>query len=337
MTHSSVRAVAPSFDLISEVDAGGLKVAVVRAAMELALFDHIDAGHVHVPGLAEAAGATEQGMTLLVRALLSLDLLELRDGGALACTPVADAYLRHGAASSFAPILLSWFRNRDHLVDAVRGAAVAANHADGSAADLWRSYAAPDLLRWPDIVGPLGQKLRERGVGVPPGGSVLDLGAGSALTSLTLVSAVPTATAVAVDRAEVLSVAEAVACDMGVGAQLRCVPGDVRTFPMGEAAYDVILLGNVAQYLTDDELLDVLSRANRALRPGGVLQVVTPVIDEGSAGLEANWSTAVEMFLSSPEVELRDDRVLRNMLAAVGFTAVRRWHPHLYVASVASA
>jgi ubiquinone/menaquinone biosynthesis C-methylase UbiE len=337
VTTTSLRAVAPSFDLISEVDVGGLKVAVIRAAMELALFDHIDAGGGDVAGLAEAAGATEQGMTLLVRALLSLNLLELRDNGALACSAVADAYLRHGAASSFAPILLSWFRNRDHLVHAVRGAVVAANHADGSAADLWRSYAAPDLLRWPDIIGPLAQKLRERGVGVPPGGIVLDLGAGSALTSLTLVSEVPTATAVAVDRPEVLSVAEAVASDMGVGERLRCVPGDVRTVPMGEAAYDVVLLGNVAQYLTDDELLDVLSRANRALRPGGVLQIVTPVIDEGPAGLGANWSTAVEMFLSSPEVGLRHDRVLREMLTAAGFTAVRRWLPPLYVASVASA
>lgn len=333
MSHTSIRTAAPSFDLINEVDVAGLKVAVVRAAMELGVFDHIEAGCTDVAALAAAAGATQRGMRLLVRALLSLGLLELRDGGALACSPVADAYLRRGAASSFAPILLSWFGNRDHLVDAVRGAAAATSHADESSADLWRAYAAPDLLRWPEIVGPLAQRLRERGVGVPPGGRVLDLGAGSALTSLTLLAEEHSATAVAVDRAEVLSVAEAIARDMGVGARLRCVPDDVRTLPMGEATYDVVLLGNVAQYLTDGELLDLLTRVRRALRPAGVLQVITPVVDDGSADVATNWSTAVEMFLSSPEVELRDDATLRQLFTAAGFTAVRRCHPLLYVVS----
>jgi SAM-dependent methyltransferase len=236
--------------------------------------------------------------------------------------------------TSFAPILLSWFKNRDHLVDAVRGSGWATDHASPAAAPIWRAYAAPDLVRWRTTVGPIAQILSDRGVRLPAGGTVLDLGCGSAVVALTLARVDVDARVVAVDRVEVLDVVRELAADMGVKAEVQCVPSDARLFRPDPESVDVVLLGNVAQYLTDDELIDVLSGVRKALRPGGILHLTTPVVDDGSDGWAANWSSAVEMFLSSPRVPLRDDSHVRRTLAAAGFDAITYWPPHAYTARV---
>jgi C-methyltransferase len=333
MTCTTARAAAPSFDLIGDVDLAGLKVAVVRTALELQLFDHIHRGRVDEAALANAVGATEDGIRVLTRALLSLGVLTRTDA-ALACTPTAEAYLRTEATTSFAPILLSWLRNRDSLLDAVRGNFRTTDHASESAAAVWRAYASPDLARWPDLVDPITKILGERRLQLPPNGAVLDLGCGSALVSLTLAASEPAATVVAVDRPEVLEVARELAAEMGLSSQLHCVAGEVQRYQPQPAAFDIILLGNVAQYLTDDELTTVLSRARTALRPGGALHLTTPVIDDGSVGWSANWNSAVEMFLSSPRVKLRDDRAIRQVFAAAGFESIEYWPPYAYRASI---
>ena len=76
----------------------------------------------------------------------------------------------------------------------------------------------------------------------------------------------------------------------------------------------------------------MLARARAALRPGGVLHLVTPVVDEGSPGWSVNWCTAVEMFLSSPGVRHRDDAEVRSVLREAGFATADRWPPHAYTA-----
>jgi 2-polyprenyl-3-methyl-5-hydroxy-6-metoxy-1,4-benzoquinol methylase len=320
-----------SFDLVDEVDVAGLKVAVVRAALELDLFEQLRQAPRSDPDLADAVGATADGLRVLVRALLSLELLERDGGGLLHNTAAAQAFLATGSPSSFAPILLSWFRNRDQLADVIRGRVSAKDHADDGAATLWRAYAAPDLVRWPASEPEVWARLSERGVAVPTGGQVLDLGCGSGLLSLTVVRRAEGARVVAVDRPEVLDVARQVAAEMGLTERLELRPGDVRTVDIETERYDVILLTNVAQYLDSGDLLATFRRIRAGLTPDGVFHLVTPRVDEGLAGSAVNWTTAVEMYLSSPLVPLRDAAALEGALREAGFTSLEQWPPNAYV------
>jgi C-methyltransferase len=328
---------APAPDLpalpsvVAEVDEVGLKVAVLRAALELDVFALVADSADTVGRLAQQAACAPQGIEVLVRALCSLGLLE-RDGGRLRCSRGAAAYLTPGGAGYSAPVYLGWLRNRDRLAEAVRSGTGPTDHAAEPAEDEWRAYAAPDLVRWRDEAPGLREAFAGRGVTLLPGQRVLDLGCGSGIVGFALARDVAGATVLAVDRPGVLELAADLAAAMGMADRVTLVAGDAAAAPLGTADADLAVLTNVAQYLDDRRLSEPLARVHRALRPGGRAYLTTVVVDEGSADLPMNWSSAIEMFLNS-SVDSRTSDEVAGLLASAGFTDVVRLEPYRFLAT----
>jgi C-methyltransferase len=322
----------PPYDLIDEVDLAGLKVAVVRAALELDVFTQVQRGRSDVTCLAAACAASERGMTVLVRALLSLGLLE-DAGSGLRCSDTAAAYLVDGSRGYAAPVYLEWFRNRDRLVDAIRTGHGPGDHADEAAEEEWRAYAAPDLVRWRERAPLFAEVLAARGLTVAPGQRILDIGCGSGIVGFGLAAQHPDVELTCVDRAGVLDITRELAAEMGLAHRVRFVSGDLEDVALGAKAFDVALLTNVAQYLDDTRLVQVLGRIRTALRPEGCLYVAAVVVDDGTPGNTMNWASAVEMYLAS-SVDLRTATDVMERIRAAGFSHVEQRAPNGFLARV---
>jgi len=322
--------VPPSFDLIDDVDLSGLKVAVVRAALELDVFGLVEAGVTDDAGLAAALGASGRGVTVLVRALCSLGLLE-RVEGRLQCSDTAAAYLVPESPTSAVAIYLGWLRRRDRLVDAISDGCPPTDHAAGEGAREWRAYAAPDLLRWPTRVPDLTARLTERGLMPAPGEHLLDLGCGSGIVGFTMAAAVEGVRVTSVDRPAVLDVTGHLATAMGLADRVTLEVGDVLSWTIPPNRYDQVLVVNIAQYIHDEPLVDLLARARAAIRPGGRLYLATPVIDDGTPGNDTNWASAIEMYLNS-NVDQRNEAAVYELFSRGGWSDVQRLGPNGFLA-----
>jgi len=328
---NSVNAVPPT-DLIDEVDVGGLKVATIRAALELDVFTHIANGHDTVAAIAAASACDEAGMARLVNALLSLQALE-REDGRLRNSPAAAAYMVRGAEGDAIDINLAWLRNRDHLVSTIRDGRV---RAEPLTSAHWVSYARPELVRWSSRVGELSAAFADRGVCVSSGSAVLDVGCGSGLVGYSLILDVPGARVTGIDAAPVLDVARALAQRMQIEDRVRLVPGDHRSLDehVEHSSIDVALLVNVAHYLTEGELLDALRSIRTTMRPGGTLVVSSLVDDAGTPGYQPNWTGAIEMLLAAPGIALRSGEQVMERITSAGFDRVTQHRPWSFTAHV---
>lgn len=261
-------------------------------------------------------------MHRLVAALRSLELIEERDGR-LCNGPVADAYLRDGAVGDVRANYLAWLRNRDRLVEAILDDDFTLEaHAEGT----WASYARGDLVRWSTKSAVVASAFAERNISVSPDGRVLDVGCGSGLIGYTVIRGVPGATVVSIDAAPVIEVARDLAVRMGVADRVELVVGDVTSID-ADAEFDLAVLVHVAQYLDDTALDHTFRRILPALRPGGRLLVVTIIDDPGTPGFTQNWTSAIEMFLSSPGISLRTPDAIRAALTHAGFRRVETHQP----------
>jgi SAM-dependent methyltransferase len=312
----------PPFDLIEQVDVEGLRVVTVRSALELDIFTRIAEGHDTEEALVVACGAGRPGMHRLVAALRSLELIEECDGR-LHNGPTADAYLRAGAVGDVRANYLAWLRNRDHLVEAIVDEDFSLEPHDEAT---WASYARGDLIRWPTKSAMVASTLAQRDISLPPDGQVLDVGCGSGLTGYTAIRDIPGAKVLSIDSAPVIEVARELATRMGVADRVELVVGDVESID-ADAVFDLAFLVHVAQYLSDAALDLTLRRVRSALRPGGRLLLVTIIDDPGTPGFTPNWTSAIEMFLSSPGISLRTPDQLCAALTHAGFRGVESHEP----------
>jgi SAM-dependent methyltransferase len=86
-----------------------------------------------------------------------------------------------------------------------------------------------------------------------------------------------------------LEVARDLAVRWGITSQVHFTPENLLTADLGEAQYNVCLVGQITHYLTQQQNIDLFNRIHRALVPGGVLLLDVPMataqLDEASSFL----------------------------------------------------
>ena len=103
---------------------------------------------------------------------------------------------------------------------------------------------------------------------------MLDVGAGAAPWSIALAAADPTARVTALDLPEVLRTTRETVEAAGLAARFQFPDGDMFTADLPQAAYGVIILGNVCHLFSADANRVLLQRLRPALRDGGTLAIV---------------------------------------------------------------
>lgn len=254
----------------------GLQVtAILRAGVQLGVFDQISNGNNRASSIATAVGADQRGTRILLDALTAIGLLERNDGYRL--TPLADTFLvarRPSYLGGMVNILAgSWtWTAYQRLADAVRhGGTVLDQHAETPGHEFWETFAPSSI----GVAAPAAHALAEllRGwAGQRESLKILDIACGSGLYSLTLAAEHPMARATLLDWANVLERTKDNVDRLGLRESASFIDGDVFNVELG-GPYDVIIASHIFHHFSEERCLELMRRLAEALKPDGRLVI----------------------------------------------------------------
>jgi SAM-dependent methyltransferase len=295
--------------------------ALLVAAIELRLCEHLAAGPATVPELARRAGIAVRGCQVVADGMVALKLWRV-EGGVYSNSRTADDLLlpqAPGFVGEEHPALFrAWLPRFARVTDLVRSGEP--SHALDSAAtrELW-SLLTPMLARRGRSVPPLGIAALELAGGTP---RLLDLGGGAAaLWSRALLEANGAARATQVDWPEINASARDRVERAGFGARFRTLDGDFHAVELGRDAFDVAVLSHIVHQESPDSCVEILGRVARALADGGHVVVVDWLVDDGRSGPASALLFNLTMLLLSEGGKSYERRELGGMLAEAGFAA----------------
>lgn len=294
---------------------GYIAARAVGAALEVGLFTAVHRGATDLASLGQATGCSPRGLRFLVDGLVAQGLLR-RDGGRLRLAADARAFLVEGSPRYVGGMILqadTMWNRWSHLEQAVRrGAPPAAgieSDEDGG------RYFAAFVEGLHNQNAPAAEEAARL---VDPGAEVLDLGAGSAVWSLPFAAGADVRVT-AVDRGEVLErVTRPWTRRRGVEDRYRFLEGNYRDVDLGEARYDLILLGHVLHFESRSGALDLLRRCQRALKPGGRVLVAEMLPDDERSSDFYGLLFGLHMLMLTEEGETFTRRELVDLVEEAG-------------------
>ncbi len=236
--------------------------AACNAAVRLGILDRLLEAPASADEVARRCRTAPDTTQLLLDALDALAVVRRRDDG---------TYITATEARCLTIFAAGWSR----LGQVVRtGQPLVAADIPAGAADLY-----------PGIVPLLAQLFvpavrRAVEILAPVRGDVLDVGAGAAPWSIAFALSDPTARVTALDLPAVLRTTRRTVEAAGLAAQFQFRAGDMFTADLPQAAYDMILLGNVCHLFSQNANRALLQRLHPALRPGGTLAIVDALPSE---------------------------------------------------------
>lgn len=312
----------PRPDRILEIANGYWATGILGVAARHSLFTHLEAGVHTAVQLAAKAGISERGAQTLLDGLVSLGLVELRDGeyhnSVEAATFLVEG--KHAGLSGFAKLkatemgklvsLLDVFRTGGPLTDAM--VEVADNPHWEEVVPAIAAQSVPAATVAADILG-----LAEAGEI-----SILDIGGGSGIYSAIWLELNPAARSTQLDWGPVNTIARRLLKERDVADRFTCVDGDFHTIDFGVAAYDVAVYSHVAHQEGPEDNVAIFAKARGALRPGGTLVVCDYVVDDDRSGPPFPLIFASEMLLKSKKGGTWRQADYRAWLVEAGFDDV---------------
>ncbi len=297
------------------------RTGALKAAVELDLFSAIAAGATTADDLARRCGAASRGIRILADFLVTAGFLT-KEGTRYALTPASATFLDRsspaymGSAITFltSPMMWESFAN---VGAAVRKGGTVASEGGVVAAEnpMWvefaRSMAPPAAF---------AARLLANVLDAPkaPPWKVLDVAAGHGMFGITLAQENPRAQIVALDWANVLTVAEENARAGGVQDRFRTIAGNAFEVDLG-SGYDLVLLPNFLHHFDVATCEAFLRRVRAALVPGGRAVTVDFVPDEGRVTPPVAASFALVMLIGTPAGDAYTFAELDRMFRTAGF------------------
>jgi SAM-dependent methyltransferase len=255
----------PSPDSILRLGCGAWAARALHSAVRLDLFTRLSGAELDGEALAERLSLHPRGARDYLDALVSLGLLERRDG-LYRNAPGAAAWLDRGRPGYLGELVAAFDAGEtDPLTDALRTGRASTGVAPGADDALHRRA--------------LGRALAERLLGDDGDATVVDLGCGAGGLLAGCAETAPGMRGIGFDAPHRRAGFEAAARADGLDGRLSFVPGDVfaDAWPDG----DVLVLAEALPRHGLEEKHLLLARAHAALRPGGKVAVLDAMIDDG--------------------------------------------------------
>jgi len=302
--------------------------AALKGAIELDLFSAIAEGNATAEALATRCQASTRGVRILCDYLAAVGFLHKTDGRYTLDPESGPLLDRHsplyvGSAIRFlaSPVVMQSFAD---VAGAVRkgGTVVDAGGATAPEHPMWVDFARA-MAPLAGLMAQLLANLLEADAGRP--WKVLDIAAGHGLFGITLAARNPRASVIALDWANVLTVAEENARAAGVADRFRQVPGSAFTVDYGRD-YDLVLLTNFLHHFDEEACVAVLRKVHAALRPGGRAVTVEMIPDENRVTPPEAATFALVMLAGTPGGDAYPFSEFERMFHRAGF-ARSELHP----------
>ena len=261
------------------------KTAMLRAGVDLGVFDCFADGPKDAQSVAEAVNADPRGTQILLSALVASGFLDLLDEKFRLVPGAAELLVRsspeyYGDSVRIASSDYEWDALR-RFADAVRkGGTVMDAHAETPGYPYWEDFASYTTTQTAEVAG-LVTEILAPWASQRPSLDILDVACGHGLYGFTLAAANPQARVWDVDWPNVIEVAQDHAERLGVRARTCSIPGDMFEVPLG-GPYDVVLITNVLHHFSRQRATALLRRLRTAVKPDGKLVAVTITKGEDS-------------------------------------------------------
>lgn len=302
------------------------RTQALKAAVDLDLFTAIGEGKDTVPVLAQRCGAAERGVRMLAD-YLTIQGFVTKEGARYKLTTDSAVFLDRrspaymGSVLGFllAPKFTDAFQN---LGDAVRKGGTVAGEAGTVAPEhpLWIEFAKSMMPMMAKAAEEIAQFVKDTQPNVK---KVLDIAAGHGLFGVDIAKQCSQAEIVALDWANVLTVAQDLARQAGIQDRYRTIAGDAFREDFGEG-YDLVLLTNFLHHFSPAQCETLLRKVHRSLLPSGRVITLEFVPNEDRVTPPMVAEFGLIMLATTPEGDAYTLKEYQAMFRAAGFSTVEQ-------------
>ncbi len=309
---------APLLQLATGLWAAG----VLKAGLDLQVFDHLADGSQDVDSLRRVLGANSSSLQILLDALVALELLNKVPTG-YALTEVAAEFLVSTKPTYLGGVLTDTTISstvfelyKDYRRVVTDGYQVNPwGYGEGSNERIVRLTQALFTTGFPTA-----HALADH-MGWTPGHHAalrcLDVGCGSAVYGLVALSRLPHARLTAQDWPLILPVAHAYAARLGVADRVDELAGDLRTVEFG-GPYDAVFLGHILHNYAEETCGAIVRKCVNVLAPGGVVAIIEFLAEQGEPASTFSWLFSTMIRGTTPGGRSFSTAELRQMLTECG-------------------
>ena len=298
--------------------------AVLFAAIEHGVFAAIEqSNNRSIDQLAEICKCNKRGLRLLLDACVAEGLLE-KDGETYCNTSAGKAALVPGGPADLTKAIRynrdvypAWGRLAEF---AFTGQPVERPEVHlGENEERTKAFAAAMFGRamgiGKSIVPMLGLGIRDQGSGI----RVLDLAGGPGAYAILMCKANPGMRCVTVDLPAISAEAKGYVARFGLADRIECRAGSYHTDEYEPEAYDAVTIFGALHQESPAQIVDILKRANRALKSGGRLLVLDMMTDRTHTAPKFSALFAVNMALTTANGWVFSDEELKGWMREAGF------------------
>ncbi len=298
-----------------------LQLRSIMAAVKLGLFEAMREARAHSAAeLARALGCDAQSLELLLRVLVSPGYLK-RSGDGFELGDYARRWLLPGADKELSGSVLFCYHELkmlDQLEALIETGKGLDFHSTLEDPEVWATYQRSmlELARGaaPHLTGLLP---------VPKGSSLLlDIAGSHGFFGAALCRKHPPMKSIVLDLPSALPHARKLAEEAGITDLVEHREGDMLQgeFP-GPA--DVVLLSNILHHFSEAQIVDVLRRSLRALRPGGVLCIWDAERRSSDAPADVAGDALALWFRLTSDSQVFEDKDYVRFMEAAGAVKVK--------------
>ena len=148
---------------------------------------------------------------------------------------------------------------------------------------------------------------------------VLDLAGGPGAYAILMCQANPGMRCVTVDLPAISAEAKGYVARFGLADRIECRAGSYHTDEYEPEAYDAVTIFGALHQESPAQIVDILKRGNRALKPGGRLLVLDMMTDRTHAAPKFSALFAVNMALTTANGWVFSDEELKGWMREAGF------------------
>ena len=301
--------------------------AVLFAAIDRGVFAAVEKSGAFAD-VVKATGGSERGMRLLLDACVAEGLLE-KNGETYSNTPAGKAALVPGGPADLTKAIRY---NRDvypawgKLAEfAFTGQPVERPEVHlGENEERTKAFAAAMFGRAMGIGKSIVPMLGFGDGGLETGDEsrevrVLDLAGGPGAYAILMCQANPGMRCVTVDLPAISAEAKGYVAQFALADRIECRAGSYHADEYEAEAYDAVTIFGALHQESPEQIVDILKRANRALKPGGRLLVLDMMTDATHTSPKFSALFAVNMALTTANGWVFSDEELKGWMREAGF------------------